>query len=91
MSKIIKTLGKHGFEINEYKGEFSLIATYEAGNGTDYQVWGKPKVSKTEYADKDRPFKIVLGDKAGVEKACLEILKEIMGVDYVKSGEGAPF
>ena len=92
MSEAIKTLGKNGLEINEYKGEFSLIATYEGKDGKSYRQWGKPKIGKTDYGDKDRPFKIILGDKLDAERALLKVLREITGLEYSAGGnEQAPF
>ena len=86
----IVTLGKHGVELNEFKGELSLIATYEAANGTHYQQWGKTKIGKDKYSDKDRPVKIILGDKKMAIANLLTILKEISGLDYAPK-EDAPF
>jgi hypothetical protein len=60
MGEVIKTIGKHGFEVVTYNGEISFVATYEGSAGKDWQKWGKERVSKDKYSDKDRPFKIVL-------------------------------
>ncbi len=88
----IKTLGKNGLEINEYKREFSLIATYEGKDGKFYQQWGKAKIGKDSYGEKDRPFKIVLGDKLDAERVLLKVLREITGLEYSAGGnDSAPF
>jgi hypothetical protein len=68
MGKQLSTIGKSGLELDEYNGEYSLTALYQGKNGQMYQKWGKEKIGKgadgeSKYADKDRPFKIVLGDR----------------------------
>jgi hypothetical protein len=68
MGKQIPTSGKGGMELSEYNGTYSLTALYEGKNGQMYQKWGKEKIGKgadgeSKYADTDRPFKIVLGDR----------------------------
>ena len=84
----ITTLGKHGVELNEYKGELSLIATYEATNGTHYAQWGKTKIGKDKatgearYSEKDRPVKVILGDKNTATGVLVAILKAITNEDY---------
>lgn len=85
----IRTLGKHGIELNEYKGELSLIATYEATNGTHYAQWGKQKIGKDKYSDKDRPVKVILGDKNTATGVLVAILKAITDKDYAP--QEAPF
>lgn len=82
MSDAIRTVGKHGFFLEEYKGEYSLTAAYEATNGNYYKTWGKAKTGKDSYSDKDRPFKVVLGDKKTAAAALRKVLDEI---------EDAPF
>ena len=82
MSEAIKTLGKNGLEINVYKEDFSLIATCERKDGNRYQQWGKAKIGKDLYSDKDRPFKIILGDKLDAERVLLEVLHQITGSDH---------
>jgi len=89
MSEAIKTRGENGLEINVYKEEFSLIATHEGKDGNYYQQWGKAKIGKDSYSDKDRPFKIILGDKWDAERVLLEVLHQITGNKY--SEEDAPF
>jgi hypothetical protein len=76
---IIKTSGKNGIEISEFKGEISLIATLEGSGGKDWQKWGKERIGKDSYSEKDRPFKIVLGDKAAAMAVLQKILKELNG------------
>lgn len=78
----IRTVGKNGFFLDEYKGEYSLVAAYEATNGTYYKTWGKAKVGKDSYSDKDRPFKVTLGDKKTAAAALRQVLVEL---------EDAPF
>ena len=82
MSEAISTRGKNGLEINVYKEEFSLIATHEGKDGNHYQQWGKAKIGKDSYSDKDRPFKIILGDKLDAERVLLEVLHQITGNKY---------
>lgn len=77
MSDVIRTLGKNGIELTEYKGEFALVATYEAANGTHYQQWGKPKIGKDSYSEKDRPIKVVLGDRKGALAVLHMIIKQL--------------
>jgi hypothetical protein len=73
----IRTVGKHGFFLEEYKGEYSLVAAYEATNGNFYKTWGKAKTGKDSYSDKDRPFKITLGDKKIAVAALRQVLDEL--------------
>lgn len=80
---IIKTVGKHGFEVTEYKSEIGLVATYEGSDGKDWQKWGRERVGKDKYSDKDRPIKVILGDAATATMALLAALLEITGHDYV--------
>jgi hypothetical protein len=72
MSEIITTDGKNGVKLEEYNGVYSISACY---NG--YVQWGKMKVSKTDYADKDRPVKVVLGNKETAAQVLRELLTAI--------------
>jgi hypothetical protein len=72
MSEIINTGGEHGVKLEEYQGIYSLTACYKG-----YSQWGKQKISKTEYSDKDRPVKVVLGNKETAVKALTELLNAI--------------
>ena len=80
---IIKTIGKHGVELTEYKGEYGLTATYEGKDGKDYQQWGKVRIGRDSYSDKDRPVKVILGDR----EAALNALKTI--IEALKSPDDA--
>lgn len=75
----IRTIGKHGFFLDEYKNEYSLTAAYEASNGTFYRKWGKEKVGKDAYSDKDRPLKIILGDKKTAVAVLQKVIAELAG------------
>jgi hypothetical protein len=70
----IRTVGKIGVSLNEYKGEYSIVSMREGSDGQWWQAWGKEKVSKTDYAEKDRPIKVLLGDK----KTAIGTLKTII-------------
>jgi hypothetical protein len=72
MEDIITTKDKHGIKLEEYEGVYSLTACY---NG--YTQWGKQKVNKTDYSEKDRPIRVVLGDKDQAVKALLDIVNKI--------------
>jgi hypothetical protein len=82
MGESIRTVGKNGIEVQEYKGEFSLIATHEGKEGKFWQDWGKVKIGKDSYSDKDRPIKVLLGDKVTAVATLLMVLKEITGQEY---------
>lgn len=84
MADSIRTTGKNGIEVSEYKGEFSLTATYEGKDGKMWQQWGKVRVGKDSYSEKDRPFKCILGDKTTAEAVLLTALKEITGATWVQ-------
>ena len=78
---IIKTIGKNGVELSEYKGEYGLTATYEGKDGKDYQQWGKVRIGRDSYSDKDRPVKVILGDKATALAALAEIIAALKSPD----------
>jgi hypothetical protein len=78
---IIKTKDKHGFEIVEYNGEYSLIATYE-NQGKDWQKWGRERVAKGKYDEKERPFKITLGDKKMAVAALQKVIEELSDTPF---------
>ena len=80
----IRTMGKNGVELVEYKGEYSLIASYEGTGGKFWQKWGKERVGKDSYSDKDRPIKCVLGDKTTAAATCLLILQELTGATWAQ-------
>jgi len=82
MDEAIKTLGKHGFYLDEYKGEWSLIAAYEGQDGKLYKTWGKAKMGKTAYSDKDRPFKVILGDKKMAVAALQRAIEELSDTPF---------
>ena len=46
-------------KIEEYNGNYSLVAIYK-----NYPQWAKYQVGKDKYADKARPVKVELGNKA---------------------------
>jgi hypothetical protein len=82
MSDVIKTVGKSGIEVTEYKGEYGLTATYEGKDGKDYQQWGKVRIGKDAYSDKDRPVKVILGDKSTSAAVLVMVLQQITGDLY---------
>ena len=84
LDEAIRTIGKHGFFVDEYKGEYSLTAAYEATNGTFYRKWAKEKVGKDAYSDKDRPVKVILGDKKTAVAVLQKVIAEL-------GDEEAPF
>ncbi len=87
----IRTIGKHGVMLQEYKGELSLTAAYEGSDGKFYDQWGKPKVGKDKYGDSDRPFKVILGDKAMAISVLTMILRELSVEPSAKPEEDIPF
>lgn len=95
MSEPIRTIGKYGVELTEYKGEFGLTATYESKDGKHYQQWGKRKVSKTEYAEKDTPIKVILGDRKTAIGVLQMLITELGGsqepIGYPKQDDDVPF
>ena len=82
MDEAIRTIGKHGFYLDEYKGEFSLIAAYEGQDGKLYKTWGKAKIGKDKYSDKDRPFKVILGDKKMAVAALRKVIEELSDTPF---------
>ena len=64
MAEPIRTIGKCGIELTEYKGEYGLTACYEGRDGKFYQQRGKVRIGKDAYSEKDRPVKVILGDRA---------------------------
>lgn len=84
MADSIRTVGKNGIEVTEYKGEYSLTATYEGKDGKMWQQWGKVCVGQDSYSDKDHPIKVILGDKITAAAVLLTTLKEITGMDYIE-------
>ena len=81
MSDPIRTTGKYGVELTEYKGEYGLTATYEDKSGKHWQQWGKRKIGKSDYAEKDSPIKIVLGDRKTAVAVLQLLLKQVLGED----------
>ncbi len=77
MSDEIRTIGKNGVLLTEYKGEFGLTACYEGKDGKFWAQWGKPKIGKDAYAEKDRPFKVILGDRPTAISVLKMLLREL--------------
>jgi hypothetical protein len=77
----LKTSGKNGILLEEYNGEYGLTATYEGKDGKDWAQWGKAKISKDSYSDKDRPIKVVLGDKATAIDCLTKIINALNNED----------
>ena len=82
LDEAIRTIGKQGFFVDEYKGEYSLTAAYEATNGTFYRTWAKEKVGKDKYSDKDRPVKVILGDKKTAAAVLQKVLSEFSDAPF---------
>jgi hypothetical protein len=82
---IITTKGKEGVKLQEYKGVYSLISCYN-----NYAQWGKIKVSKEEYSEKDRPVKVTLGDKETAIKTLEHVIHYLRGAAPAKEDE-VPF
>lgn len=70
----IRTSDKDFIELSAWQGTYSLIACREGKDGNVYQEWGKKKLGKTNYSDKDSPIKVVLGD----QKTAVAVLKQIL-------------
>lgn len=68
----IKTSGKHGVKLEEYKGEYQVVAYYDG-----FSQWAKFRVGKTIYTEKDRPVKIQLGNKETAIKVLQRLINEI--------------
>lgn len=75
----IRTTGKNGVELTEYNGDYGLTATLEGRDGKFWQQWGKVRVGKDSYSDKDRPIKVVLGDRATAIGVLRTLLAELEG------------
>jgi hypothetical protein len=73
----IGTIGKMGIELEEYKGTYSLAATFEGMDGKVRKEWALRQVGRDKHADKDTPIKVVLGDRAKAIEVCHTILKEL--------------
>lgn len=84
MADAIRTIGKNGVELTEYNGEYGLTATIEGKDGKNWQQWGKVRVGKDAYSDKDRPIKVILGPKETAVATCVMILKELTGMEYTQ-------
>lgn len=92
MSDLFIRVSEHGgFQINEYKGSYSLNSAWESKDGIVRQNWAKRQKGKDEYADKATPIKVEIGDKKTAEAVLLAALKEITGKDYIEKPEDAPF
>lgn len=90
MSEPIRTIGKYGIELTEYKGEFGLTACYEGKDGKFYQSWGKQRIGKDSYSDKDRPVKVILGDRKSAIAALQMVLAEL-GAPAPAQDDDIPF
>lgn len=73
-----------GFEVNEYKGQISLIAAREANNGKIYQRWGEIETGKDQ--TKRLPVSVKLGSKEDAIKTLQAVINCIKGGLY----DGAP-
>jgi len=73
----IRTIGKCGIELTEWKGEYGLTACYEGKDGKFYQQWGKVRIGKESYSEKDRPVKVILGNRATAIATLNMLLKEL--------------
>jgi CRISPR/Cas system-associated exonuclease Cas4 (RecB family) len=73
--QIIEIDEQKSLKISEYNGKYKLVAMY---NG--YEQWGKRKVSKTDYADKDTPIAVPIGDdKEEAIETMIEAIKKLIG------------
>ena len=79
LDEAIRTIGKQGFFVDEYKGEYSLTAAYEATNGPFYRKWAKKRIGKDKYTDKGSPVKVILGDKKTAVAVLQKVIAELAG------------
>ncbi len=79
MTEAIRTIGKYGIELTEYKGEFGLTACYEGQDGKFWQSWGRMRIGKDKYSEKDRPVKVILGDRATAIAVLETVIAELSG------------
>lgn len=82
----IRTTKYDFIELSAYQGVYSLIASREGQDGNVYQQWGKMRIGKNKYADKDWPVKVTLGD----QKTAVAVLKQIIN-QIELGGEDVPF
>ena len=73
----IRTSERDFVELSAWQGTYSLIACREWQDGNVYQEWGKKRISKTSYGDKDAPFKVILGDAKTAVAVLQQIIKHI--------------
>ena len=73
----IRTRDKDFIELSAWQGTNSIIACREGQDGNIYQEWGKKRIGKTSYSDKDAPFKVVLGDAKTAVAVLKQIIKQI--------------
>lgn len=73
----IRTRDKDFIELSAWQGTYSIIACREGQDGNVYQEWGKKRIGKTSYSDKDAPFKVVLGDAKTAVAVLKQIIKQI--------------
>jgi hypothetical protein len=78
MSDIIEVTEKEGVKIEEYQGNYSLIAMKKSG---DKWYWKscKYKIGRDSYSEKDQPAKVTLGTKETAISVLGEILAELTG------------
>ncbi|HQI26287.1 MAG TPA: hypothetical protein PLY95_03530 [Candidatus Paceibacterota bacterium] len=78
---IIEIDERRSVKIEEYNGNYSLVAMY---NG--FPQWAKYQIGKDKYADKARPVKVDLGDQA------MAILHLTAAINVIKGNtEETPF
>lgn len=81
MAEPIRTVGKYGVELTEYKGELSLVSLYEGSDGKFRKQWVKFHKGKNDYQEKDWPLKISLGDRKTAAVVLQVLLKQVLGED----------
>jgi hypothetical protein len=89
MGEIISTGTSSGVELQEYKGNYSLVLKNE-NNGKYWDVWAKYRKGKDLYQDKDWPVKVILGDKKTAIGVLQMLLKELQGADE-QNQDDVPF
>jgi hypothetical protein len=73
----IMTGDKYGIELEEYKGQYSLAATYTGQDGVTRKEWAKRQTGRDQFAEKATPVKVRLGDRSSAVMALTKILNSL--------------
>jgi hypothetical protein len=84
MDDFLRTSGTNGIVLQVYKDILSLASAWEGKDGKVNLRWAKEQKGRGEYAEKDIPVKITLGDQATATATLLMLLRNITGRDYTE-------